>query len=129
MQHNFIKYFRILTEYVTKWKRKILVKPIGHVNFKCDVALLEEINDLVRSPYHPGGTFNNFSEAVRECIKIGIQVHRYKEVMEDPTKSKEFIKKMQKMVEDEQMDSWYLTLTSQQKDGFIAYMQLKKKED
>lgn len=103
-----------------------MIKRSTVFNFRCDLTLLDEIESLVKDPHNPNGVFQSTSEVIRECVKVGLKVHNYQEMMKDPEKAEEFRKKMQEMIENEEMDKWADTLSSQQLDGVVTFLRLKQ---
>ena len=47
-------------------------------------------------------------------------------MMEDPEKHDEFVKQMQNMLHDEEMDKYFETLTTEQIDGYYMYLKMKR---
>jgi len=96
-----------------------------NMNIRCDLSLVERINELVKDYRNPRGVFKSSSEAVRELIKVGLEVHNYQDIMKDPQKAAEFQEKMQELIKNEEMDKWSETLNTQQLEGFATFMKLK----
>lgn len=96
-----------------------------NINIRCDFALAEKINAFVKDYRNPKGIFNSASEAVREFVKVGIEVHNFQDMMKDPQKAKEFSIKMQELIKNEEMDKWADTLTIQQLEGFSTFTKMK----
>ena len=70
----------------------------------CNVStrLPEEVMDKIDKQVNDG-RFKNVSAAVAKCAETGIQVFEYQEMMKDPAKAEEFIKKMQEVIKEEQL--------------------------
>lgn len=103
-----------------------MVKRTTIISTRWDLIILDDIENLVKSPITPDGTFKNVSEAIRECTKVGIKVHNYQEMMKDPEKSDEFRKKMLDMIKNEEVFDWVATLQPDQIDGFLMALQMEK---
>lgn len=102
------------------------VKRTTLVSTRWDLIDLDSIEVLVKSPLNFKAPFNNTSEAIRECAKVGVKVHNYQEMMKDPEKANEFRQKMQDMLKNEEVFDWVETLSSDQIDGFLMALQMKK---
>jgi len=76
----------------------------------------------------PAGKFKNVSECIRELAKIGLKVIEYQEMMKDPEKNLEFSKKMQEIIQTENFDQFTQTLSTEQLDGFLMFMQIEKEK-
>ncbi len=50
----------------------------------------------------------------------------YQEMMKDPERANEFREKMNEMLQTQSMDEWSQTLTSDQIEGFIMFLQMEK---
>jgi len=98
------------------------VKRTTIVSTRWELKDLDDIEKLLK----PDGAFNTTSEAIRECTKVGVKVHNYQTMMEDPEKAEEFRKKMQEIIENEEMDVWADSMSHAQMDGFILFLQMKK---
>ena len=103
-----------------------MIKRSITVSTRWNLITIEDIEKLVKSPVNPKATFPNTSEAIRECTKVGIKVHNYQEMMKDPEKADEFRKKMQEMIQNEEVFDWVHTLTPDQMDGFLMALQMEK---
>ena len=103
-----------------------MVKRSITISTRWNLPIIEDIENLVKSPLNPTGSFPNTSEAIRECTKVGIKVHNYQEMMKDPEKANEFILKMQEMLQNEEVFDWAATLTPDQIDGFLMALQMQK---
>lgn len=88
---------------------------------RLELQLLEQLEKLVDQ-----NQFQDVSKALRECTKIGTQVIEYKSMMNDKTKSKEFISKMQDMIKNEDFENFAHTLDSQQIEGFLYLLKIEK---
>jgi len=95
------------------------------IGIRMDLNLLDDIEKIVKAHDNPKGVFPNTSEAIRECTKVGIQVHNYQEMMKDPEKAEEFRQKMEEILKNEEIDMWADTLTTQQLEGFSMFVKLK----
>ena len=76
----------------------------------------------------PEGKYNNVSECIRELAKIGHKVIEYQEMMKDPEKSQEFANKMKEIIKTENFDQFTQTLSTEQLDGFLMFMQIEKEK-
>ncbi len=103
-----------------------MIKRSITISTRWNLVIIEDIEKLVKSLVNPKGTFPNTSEAIRECTKVGIKVHNYQEMMKNPEKADEFRKKMQEMIQNEEVINWVHTLTPDQIDGFMMTMQMEK---
>lgn len=103
-----------------------MVKRSISVNTRWELSTIEELEKIIRSPENPTGVFKDTSKAIRECTKVGIKVHNYQEMMKDPEKSEEFRKKMQEMLQNEEILDWVQTLAPAQIDGFLMALQMEK---
>lgn len=102
------------------------VKRTTMVSTRWDLIILDDVEKLVKTHLNPKAPFSNTSEAIRECTKVGVKVHNYQTMMEDPEKADEFRKKMQEMVKNEEVFGWAHTLTPDQIDGFLMALQMEK---
>ena len=93
----------------------------------CNVStrLPEEVMDKIDNQVN-AGRFKNVSTAVAKCAETGLQVLEYQEMMKDPAKAKEFIKKMQEILQEDQLIEWSQTLTAGQLDSFIMLLRMEK---
>lgn len=87
---------------------------------------LDEIEKLVKSITNPDAPYANTSQAIKECAKVGVKVHNYQTMMEDPEKANEFREKMQNLIKNEEVFDWAHTLTHDQIDGFLMALQMEK---
>ena len=102
------------------------VKRTTMVSTRWELIILDEIEKLVKTPLNPKAPFPNTSEAIRECAKVGVKVHNYQAMMEDPEQANEFRKKMQDFIKNEEVFEWVDTLSPDQIDGFLMALQMKK---
>lgn len=98
------------------------IKRTTTIGFRCPLSLLDDIEKLIK----PIGVFDTASDVIRECTKVGMQLHNYQEMMKDPEKAEEFRLKMQEIVKTEEMDQWADSMSSAQLDGFLMFLQMKK---
>ncbi len=103
-----------------------MVKRSVLVGTRWDLALIDDVDKLVKTHDNQTGVFKNVSEAIRECTKVGIKVHNYQKMMKDPKLAEEFRKKMQDYIQNEEVIEWVHTLDNSQIDGFILTMQMEK---
>ena len=89
---------------------------------------LDDIEKTILSAENPNGTFKDASSAVRELAKVGAKVVEYQVMMQDPEKASEFANKMQEMLKTDDMDQWSQTLTSDQLDGFLMFLNIEKEK-
>lgn len=95
---------------------------------RIDHASLDEFEKNVRTPYNANAKFESLSECVREMAKVGCRVLEYQDMMKDPKKADEFKQKMNEMLQTSQMDEWSQTLTTEQIDGFIMFLNIEKEK-
>lgn len=89
---------------------------------------IEEIEKHVKSHSNPDGKFNDTSEAIRELVKVGAKVIEYQQMMKDPAKADEFRQKMNEMMQTDKMDQWSETLSNEQLDGVIMFLNIEKEK-
>ena len=89
---------------------------------------LDEFEKNIRSDYKPVAKFNSLSECIRELAKVGNKVLQYQDMMKDPERANEFKEKMQEMLETQNMDEWSQTLSSDQLDGFLMFLNIEKEK-
>ena len=85
--------------------------------------ILDELDEVIKSNH-----YSNTSEAIRELVKIGIKLYNYKEMMKDPQQSEEFLRKMQNLVQNNDVFDWTNTLSDTQLDGFFMALQMEKEK-
>ena len=105
-----------------------MVKRNVSISLRVDVRDLDEYEKKVRTEYNPTGQFSSLSECLRELSKIGNKVMDYQELMKDPEKAEEFRIKMQEMLQTQSMDEWSQTLSTEQLDGFLTFLQIEKEK-
>ena len=69
---------------------------------------------------------HNTADRIRQCIVLGAQVKQYHEMMKDPSQADEFRRKMSEMMDNASMDEWVQTLTGEQINGFLMFLQTEK---
>lgn len=99
-----------------------MIKKSATLSLRIDLADLEDLERNVK----PNGKFHSVSECIRELAKIGNKVMEYQSMMKDPAKASEFQDKMHEMLQTEKMDEWSQTLTTEQLDGFLMFLQMEK---
>jgi len=102
------------------------VKRTTLISIRWLLSDLDEIEKLVSTPLNPLGTFDNTSLAICECAKVGVKVHNYQKMMDDPKKANEFREKMQTMLKNDEVFEWVHTLDHSQIDGFLMALQMEK---
>ena len=98
------------------------------ISTRWEIPDLQDVEKKVRTIENPTGIFESVSEAIRELSKIGLKVMTYQNMMKDPEKASEFQEKMNEMLQTQSMDQWSQTLTSDQIDGFLMFLQLEKEK-
>ena len=93
----------------------------GTMSITMPLDLLEKIQDDIKA-----GSFRSKSAAVTEYSRIGIRISNYQEMLKDPAKAKEFQKKMQDVIQNEKLEGWIESLSSQQLDGLMGLMEIEK---
>ena len=96
------------------------------ISIRWNLADLEDIEKTIMTPQNPKGAFKDTSDAIRELAKVGAKVVEYQSMMKDPKKANEFRKKMQEMLQTNKMEEWSQTLTAEQIDGFLMFLQIEK---
>lgn len=103
-----------------------MVKRTVSISLRVDVQDLDDYEKKVRTDQNPTGFFPSLSECLRELSKIGNRVMDYQEMMKDPDRANEFREKMNEMLQTQSMDEWSQTLTSDQIEGFIMFLEMEK---
>ena len=93
----------------------------GLATVSLSVEILEKIASDIAA-----GTFRNRSQAIAEYVQVGIRISGYQEMLKDPKKAAEFQKKMQDVVQNEKLEGWIESLSSQQLDGLMGLMEIGK---
>ena len=88
------------------------------------IRLLPEVCDEIEEYKRPGG-YASFSAAVSGCAELGLQVHKYQDMMKDPEKRDEFIEKMKELVHDGRIDEIIEPMTEEQLHGTIMRCKMK----
>ncbi|MCY4490000.1 MAG: hypothetical protein OXC46_00880 [Thaumarchaeota archaeon] len=95
----------------------------ANVTIRLPMDVMEKISNDVTTGQH-----KNKSTAALEYIKVGIRISEYQELLKDPSKSKEFQKKMHDIVQNEKLEGWIESLSSQQLEGLLGLMQIEKEK-
>ena len=93
---------------------------------KKDYNLKNDHEKKIQSPANSDAKFNNMSECIRECAKIGSKLLDYQEMMKDPERAEEFQKKMQDVIKHEQVLEWSQALSDSEINGFLMALQMEK---
>ena len=96
------------------------------ISIRFDLSSIDEFERNVRSDYKPTAKFSNLSECIRELAKVGNKVLQYQDMMKDPKRADEFKAKMNEMLQTQSMDEWSQTLSNDQLDGFLLFLQIQK---
>ena len=88
--------------------------------------LLDELEKHVILKDRPDGKFNNMSECIRECAKLGLKLLDYQEMIKDPKQAEEFQKKMKDIIKGEEMFEWTHSLTEIQIEGFLQALDMER---
>lgn len=67
----------------------------------------------------------SLSRIIRMTCTLGSQVIRYQAMMNDPERRAEFMEKMNQIIQNDQLDGWFETLTTEQLSGFLTYTQVE----
>ncbi len=102
------------------------MKRTSLIGLRIESQILDEFEKKIQSPNNSDAKFNNMSECIRECAKIGSKLLDYKEMMKDPNKAEEFQKKMQDTIQHDQVIEWSQTLSDSQINGFLMALQMEK---
>lgn len=98
------------------------------ISLRVDNRDLDDFEKNVKSQNNPKGKYKNVSECIRNLAKIGNQVIDYQEMMKDPEQKNEFVKKMQEMIQTQNFDEFAQTLTGDQIDGFLMFLNIEKEK-
>lgn len=77
------------------------MKHVVITSVRLEVVELEDIEKFINEENNP---YSNYSEAMREGIKIAMYVHRTKEMMQNPAKRAEFEKQLMDMTENKKLE-------------------------
>jgi len=105
-----------------------MIKRSTMLSIRIDNHDLDDLEKNVKTPLNTKGRFKNVSECIRELLKIGNQVLEYQEMMKDPEKKNEFVAKMQEMIQTQNFDEFAQTLSSDQIDGFLMFLNIEKEK-
>ena len=96
------------------------------IGLRIENQLLDEFEKHIKPSENQDGKFNNMSECIRECAKIGSKLLDYKEMMKVPERAEEFQKKMQEIIQHDQVFEWSQALSDSQVNGFLMALQMEK---
>ena len=96
------------------------------IGLRVENQLLDKFEKIIHSQENPKGGFPNMSECIRELAKIGYELLKHKEDMQDPKKSEEFLKKMGEIIEQDKVMDWLQGLSDSQLEGFLMAHQMEK---
>jgi len=98
-----------------------MIKRSTMISLRIDNQDLDDYESHIKA-----GEYKNVSTCIRELAKIGYKLKKYQEMMKDPMKAEEFQKKMQEVINNNQIIEYAQTLTVDQLDGFIMLCQMEK---
>ncbi|MCY4492041.1 MAG: hypothetical protein OXC46_11375 [Thaumarchaeota archaeon] len=93
----------------------------GTITIRTPVTILEKIEHDVKT-----GSFRSRTDAITQYLQAGIRISEYQEMLKDPAKAAEFQQKMQAVIQDEKLEGWIESLSSQQLDGLMGLMEIEK---
>ena len=91
------------------------------VSARLPLSTVEQIDILIQS-----GKYRNLASSIEALVTLGLQLEQYQEMIKDPKRHAEFVKKMKSMMHNGQFDKVVKAMTPAELDGAALMIEIEK---